>query len=82
MTMLVNQLGTGAIPAAEERELIAGGTKFATYFQPKRGKPILISSVHGDVYARWAEQLKMSFDREFGLPSQYRIPQPTESVTT
>jgi hypothetical protein len=73
---LVNQLGTGTIPHDEEEELIAAGTKFAGYFQPSRGEPILITSAHEDIYTRWAEQITRQFDQQFGLPSQYRIPSP------
>lgn len=76
MTILINQLGTGAIPADEEQRLVAEGTKFAAYFQPSRGKPILVTSVHEDMYARWWQLLAANYDREFGLPAQYRIPAP------
>lgn len=81
MTILRDQLGTGVIPADEEADLIAEGTKFATYFQPKRGNPILITSVHESIYARWFGQLTAQHNREHGLPSQYRIPQSPERVS-
>lgn len=72
---LTNQLGTGSIPADEEAQLVAEGTQFAAYWQPSRGEPILIASCHADIFARWAEQMIRQYDQEFGLPSQYRIPE-------
>lgn len=80
MTVLINQLGTGVIPANEEMELIAEGTRFAAYFQTKRGNPILITSVHENIYARWFGQLTAQHNREHGLPSQYRIPSHTHAA--
>jgi hypothetical protein len=78
---LINQLGTGTIPHDEEQELIDAGTKFAAYFQPSCGEPILVTSAHEDIYMRWAEQITRQFDQQFGLPSQYRIPPPHISTS-
>jgi hypothetical protein len=79
---LINQLGTGTIPHDEEQELIAAGTKFAGYFHPSCGEPILVTSAHEDIYTRWAEQITRQFDQQFGLPSQYRIPPQHISIVS
>lgn len=70
---LTNQLGTGVIPPEEETRLLAQGTKFAAYWQPSCGDPILITSAYADIYARWAEQLTCSFEREFGVPARFPL---------
>lgn len=73
---LINQLGTGIIPADEEQRLIAEGTRFAAYFQTRRGRQILITSAHEDIHARWVEQITSQYNDQVGLPAQYRIPAP------
>lgn len=81
MTFLINQLGTGVIPACDESVLLSEGTKFACYFISKSGNQILATSRHEDMLTRWAEQIAKLHQEEVGLPSQYRVPQLSERVS-
>jgi hypothetical protein len=73
---LSNQIGAGTLPANMEKRLVAEGAKFIGSFISESGDPILVSSVHADIHARWAEQMKRLRKQRSGLPSQYRIPAP------
>lgn len=71
---LCNLLGTGAIPPDVEAGLLAEGVKFASYHINKRGRPILVASIHPDIYQRYVEQIVRQDEQERGLPVEYRIP--------
>lgn len=73
---LVNQLGTGAIPAHIEQRLIARGVTFAAYDYPADLPAYLITSRHENVYKRWAEHMERIHNNAHGLPIRYRVPTP------
>lgn len=73
---LTNQLGTGAIDAGLEQQLLARGIQFAANFTTPHGTTFVVSSCHKDIYRRFAEQIGRAYRERHDLPAQYRIPIP------